>query len=147
MPESDRLAVALKILRISRGMSQKELEQVSGVRNNAISKYESGKAVPKLETLMRLTAGLGLSLATVEEAKAFVDRMNQSAGAGAAARGAPATPAPAARPGALDVKREIDQVSAEAGRLAARLSALVLDLLSRLPEAEAAREAARRRRE
>jgi transcriptional regulator with XRE-family HTH domain len=141
MSPTDRLDVALKLLRIARGMSQKELEQASGVRNNAISKYESGKAVPKLETLLRLTAGLGLPLATVEEARAFIERLNQLADPGVESS------APTARPGARDLRREIDQVSAEAGRVATRLSALVLDLLSRLPEAAPAGEPARRRRE
>lgn len=141
MAATDRLDVALKILRIARGMSQKELEQASGVRNNAISKYESGKAVPKLETLLRLTAGLGLPLATVEEAKAFIERLNHLADPGGVNPGA------AARPGARDLRREIEQVSAEAGRVATRLSALVLDLLSRLPEAAPDGDPGRRRRE
>ncbi len=141
MAATDRLDIALKILRIARGMSQKELEHASGVRNNAISKYESGKAVPKLETLLRLTAGLGLPLATIEEAKAFIERLNHLADPGGVNPGA------APRVGARDLRREIDQVSAEAGRVATRLSALVLDLLSRLPEAAPDGDPVRRRRE
>lgn len=130
MAPTDRLDVALKILRIARGMSQKELEQASGVRNNAISKYESGKAVPKLETLLRLTGGLGLPLATVEEAQAFIARLNHLADPGASGA------LPAARSDGRDLEREIDRVSADAGRVATRLSALVLDLLARLPESD-----------
>lgn len=128
MAPQDRLDVALKILRIARGMSQKQLEEASGVRNNAISKYESGKATPKLDTLLKLTAGLGLPLSTLEAAKGFVIEVNDEAASGGRAGVLAEEDGPRT---AEELQREIDQVSSEAGRLASRFSALMLDLLAR----------------
>lgn len=130
MAAQDRLDVALKILRIARGLSQKQLEETSGVRNNAISKYESGKATPKLDTLLKLTAGLGLPLSTIEAAKLFVIEVNAkaTAGGGRLAGLRQGTEDPRS---SEELQREIDQVSNEAGRLVSRFSSLMLDLLAR----------------
>ncbi|MEM7482569.1 MAG: helix-turn-helix transcriptional regulator [Acidobacteriota bacterium] len=131
MTDPDRLDLALKILRISRGMSQKDLAEASGIRNNAISKYESGKAIPRLDTLMRLTGGLSLPLDVVEQAKAFVEQVNAQAGT-ADGGGLNSDLEGSSEGDALALRREIERLSQDAGRVMTRYSALVLDLLSRL---------------
>lgn len=41
-------------LRIQKGLSQKELGAILGVSNKAVSKWETGTAIPKTETLIKL---------------------------------------------------------------------------------------------
>lgn len=47
------------------GISQKELEALSGVKQPVIAKIESGKASPQLDTVMRVLYSLGKTLAIV----------------------------------------------------------------------------------
>ncbi|MEM7049595.1 MAG: helix-turn-helix transcriptional regulator [Acidobacteriota bacterium] len=130
MSENDRLDLALKILRIARGMSQKQLAATSGVRNNAISKYESGKATPKYDTLLRLTDGLGLTVTQLQVAKEFVADINRLAAI--EGDGAEAAQDGIDRQGnGIALGHQIDQVSKDAGRVVERLSALMLELVAR----------------
>lgn len=41
-------------LRTQKGLSQKELGAILGVSNKAVSKWETGTAIPKTETLIKL---------------------------------------------------------------------------------------------
>lgn len=52
---------AIKELRIAKGLSQVELAQVSGVPQQTISAAESGKTVPRVDTLLALSDALGVS--------------------------------------------------------------------------------------
>lgn len=56
--------------REERGMSQAELAAASGMRQEAISRLETGMANPTLSTLQKVAAGLGkrLRIAFVEPA-------------------------------------------------------------------------------
>lgn len=48
-------------LRKAKGLSQKELGALIGVSNKAVSKWETGAAAPKTETIIKLAAALGIS--------------------------------------------------------------------------------------
>lgn len=47
------------------GLSQRELAELSGVKQPAIARLESGAAVPRIDTLIRLLVPLGKTLAIV----------------------------------------------------------------------------------
>ena len=48
--------------RQEKNISQRELEQLSGVKQPVISRMESGETNPKLDTLMKLLGALGKTL-------------------------------------------------------------------------------------
>ena len=51
--------------RNEQGLSQRELEQLSGVKQPVISRMEAGETDTRLDTLLRLLAPLGKTLAVV----------------------------------------------------------------------------------
>ena len=51
--------------RQERNITQRELEQLSGVKQPIISRMESGETSPQLDTVLRLLAPLGKTLAVV----------------------------------------------------------------------------------
>lgn len=134
MSSIEDIGVVIHILRVIRGLSQGGLARVSEVRNSSISNYERSKAVPKFETIQKLAAGLGLPLSAVEEAQEFIRRMRSLAATG----GAPDTGAVEeleARPrfalrDAADLQAEVEQVSTDAGRMASRMTRLILEMLA-----------------
>lgn len=149
MPEGE-LNVALVILRVVRGWTQDDLAKASGIPNSSISDYERGKKVPSLKTLERLTAAMGFSIQSLQRTRRFIEAVRseslltdlamvewpvESAGYEAAAEPAAFG---AASPQAL--QWEVDQLSAEAGRVVSRLTRTMLVLMSRAgrpaPEAE-----------
>ena len=58
----ERLGVALKLLRMDRGLRQDDLAEVSGVSKTLISSYESGRGNPRVITLEKLLIGLEADL-------------------------------------------------------------------------------------
>lgn len=54
------LSDRIKLARIKKGATQKEIAQNCGMADSAIRKYESGKITPKLETLRKIAAALEL---------------------------------------------------------------------------------------
>lgn len=46
--------INLKIMRIKRGITQRELAEKVGVTNNTISMYERGERFPKVKTLYKM---------------------------------------------------------------------------------------------
>ncbi len=52
----------IKACRKKAGLSQKELGKKLGVSQQHIAQYESGKRLPKIETLMRLSRALGVDI-------------------------------------------------------------------------------------
>ena len=63
--ESDlRVALVGEIIkaREEMGISQKKLEELSGVRQPVIARMEKGKTSPQLDTLLKLLAPLGKTL-------------------------------------------------------------------------------------
>ena len=66
--ESDlRVALMGELIkaRKKRGISQRELERLSGVKQPIIARIESGTVSPKLDTVMKLLAAMGKKLAIV----------------------------------------------------------------------------------
>ena len=51
--------------RNEKGISQKKLEELSGVRQPIIARMEKGKTSPQLDTVLKLLAPLGLTLKIV----------------------------------------------------------------------------------
>lgn len=66
MPESCANIIDLLIeQRHNRGMTQKELAQAACLTQSVISRLESKKATPQLDTLLKVAAALGCDLAVV----------------------------------------------------------------------------------
>jgi len=66
--ESDlRVAIIGELIkaRKERNISQKELEQLSGVKQPIISRIETGETSPQLNTVLKVLAPLGKTLAVV----------------------------------------------------------------------------------
>ncbi len=52
-------------VKTEKGISQRELEKLSGVRQPVIARIERGKSIPRVDTLLKLLAPLGKTLAIV----------------------------------------------------------------------------------
>ena len=52
--------------RQEQGISQKRLEELSGVKQPSIARMEKGSTIPNLSTLLKVLAPLGKSLAVVD---------------------------------------------------------------------------------
>ena len=66
--ESDiRVAIIGELIkaRNERGLSQRELEELSGVKQPVISRMEAGVTSPHLDTVIKVLAPLGMTLAVV----------------------------------------------------------------------------------
>lgn len=50
----------IKSVRLEKGMTQKQVAIFCGMADSAIRKYESGKVMPKLETLRRIAGALNV---------------------------------------------------------------------------------------
>jgi ribosome-binding protein aMBF1 (putative translation factor) len=62
-----RVAVMIELTRArkERGISQKRLEELSGVRQPVIARMERGSTSPQLDTVLKVLAPLGKTLAVV----------------------------------------------------------------------------------
>ena len=66
--ESDmRVAIMSELIeaRNAKGISQKKLEEMSGVSQPVIARMETGKTSPQLDTVLKVLASLGKTLAVV----------------------------------------------------------------------------------
>jgi transcriptional regulator with XRE-family HTH domain len=117
MSKDTLLASALRVLRESRSVSQKELAEQSGIERNTISKYENGWIQPSREKLRLLLDSLQFSYTDLEEAESFVRRLR-----GVAAGGGEVTAVAAggSRP------QQMRQAAEELGRNLGTLIALAL---------------------
>lgn len=82
MSKDTLLATALRVLRESRSISQKELAELSDIERNTISKYENGWIQPSREKLSSLLEALRFSYADLELAEDFVRRLTGDGGLG-----------------------------------------------------------------
>lgn len=55
----------LRQARVKAGMSQSDLEEISGIPKARLSRYENGHVVPSIQTLERLAKALGVSEASL----------------------------------------------------------------------------------
>lgn len=67
------LAENLKRIRKSRGLTQEELADVSGLSRASIQVYEQGKYEPKLDALQRLSAALRCNISALTGVHGFRD--------------------------------------------------------------------------
>lgn len=51
--------------REEKGISQKKLEELSGVKQPVIARLEKGKTIPQIETVLKVLGALGKTLAIV----------------------------------------------------------------------------------
>lgn len=66
--ESDfRVALIGELIkaREEKGLSQKKLEELSGVKQPVIARFETGKTNPRIDTIIKLLAPLGKTLAVI----------------------------------------------------------------------------------
>ena len=61
----DELVAEVIKLRQEQGLTQKQLEELSGVKQPIIARMETGTNVPQLSTVLKLLAPLGKTLAVV----------------------------------------------------------------------------------
>ena len=120
MPDAE-LGTLLAVLRIVRGWNQEELARASGLRSGTISDYERGKMVPGLNTLQRLLGAMGYPLSALDQSRVFVDALRS---------GCPVEELGEHPQGPAALRREVEQVSAEAGRVVSRLTRLMFVLIS-----------------
>jgi transcriptional regulator with XRE-family HTH domain len=66
------VATSLMILRNPRGWSQTRLGKAAGIHSSAVSTCETGKRLPHLQTVLRLLAALGYTLADFQATVAFL---------------------------------------------------------------------------
>ena len=59
------LITALVHARQEQGLSQRQLEEISGVKQPQIARMEKGDANPQLDTLLKVLAAMGKTLAIV----------------------------------------------------------------------------------
>lgn len=55
----------IKQARLNSHMTQKQLAEKCGMADSAIRKYESGKVIPKVETLQKIANALGVSVYSI----------------------------------------------------------------------------------
>ncbi len=61
----EELVTEIVKLRQEQGITQKQLEELSGVKQPIIARMETGVNIPQLSTIIRLLAPLGKTLAVV----------------------------------------------------------------------------------
>ena len=64
----------LRYARRSAAMTQRQLAKATGISQPAIARIESGHAVPRVDTLEKLLAACGFTVATGRRAGAEVDK-------------------------------------------------------------------------
>ena len=135
MPDAE-LGTALTVLRIVRGWSQEELAKSSGIRSGSISDYERARMVPGLKTLQRLMGAMGYPLAVLDQTQSFINAVRVDSLLSVEAGWPEARGAGEASPGVESpfasqvLRREVEQVSADAGRVVTRLTRLLFVLIS-----------------
>lgn len=64
----------LRETRIKAGLSQSDLEEISGIPKARLSRYENGHVAPSIQTLERLARALGVSEASLlTDERAFIE--------------------------------------------------------------------------
>lgn len=59
--DAKKLGKRIKLARVEMDMTQADLAEATGILQKSISRYETGEALPTLETLERLVEALGKS--------------------------------------------------------------------------------------
>ena len=72
-----RVALIVELIkaRQEQGISQKKLEELSGVKQPVIARMETGQTSPQLDTVLKLLAPLGKTLAIVPLDTAEIEKL------------------------------------------------------------------------
>jgi transcriptional regulator with XRE-family HTH domain len=70
--EAKLLGKALAALRVSRGMTQRQVAELSGLNPQRICKVERAKFYPRHSNLKRILAGMGVTFAALHRAQELV---------------------------------------------------------------------------
>ncbi|HEV3074637.1 MAG TPA: helix-turn-helix transcriptional regulator [Thermoanaerobaculia bacterium] len=70
--EKKALGRALTVLRVLKGLSQKEMAESAGLGQNLVSNWESGRTIPSFASVDAILRTLGFSLVTFERALQLV---------------------------------------------------------------------------
>jgi transcriptional regulator with XRE-family HTH domain len=73
--EMHTVGLALLMLRRDAGMTLAELSEASGATPSNLSRYEQGRQMPRLDTLHRIVAGLGLTMPDLYRAQQTVTHL------------------------------------------------------------------------
>jgi DNA-binding XRE family transcriptional regulator len=73
------LGEVLAVLRIARGMRQKELAQASGLRPETVADYERGRIVPGVNTVHRVLRAMGYSFESLDHARGMLIALHRTA--------------------------------------------------------------------
>ena len=65
--ETARIVNELAEERIRRGLSQRQLAEMSGLKQSAIARMESLQSTPRLDTLLRIANALGVKIEVTRE--------------------------------------------------------------------------------
>ena len=60
-----RVALIGELVKARQGITQKQLELLSGVKQPVIARMENGTSIPKISTILKILAPLGKTLAIV----------------------------------------------------------------------------------
>lgn len=127
MPQnSPELCIAMTLLRIVQGWSQKELSEASGVPGNLLSDYERGRKPLSRERLELLLPTMGLASDSIDQALAFIRLVRVSS-------------PPAGIPGDAQ-RRRIEIVASEIGARSADFARWALTRLTTSARAEEERQ-------
>jgi transcriptional regulator with XRE-family HTH domain len=77
--ETHTVGLALLMLRRDAGMTLAQLSEASGSTPSNLSRYEVGRQMPRLDTLHRIVAGLGLTMADLYRAQQTVTHLPEKA--------------------------------------------------------------------
>lgn len=70
----------IRIKRHKKGLTQKQLGELSGVHEVQIRKYERGEIVPKLDTIKKIANGLGIRPVDLLDDDWFVVKGGEASG-------------------------------------------------------------------
>jgi len=73
--EMHTIGLALLMLRRDAGMTLAQLSEASGSTPSNLSRYEVGRQMPRLDTLHRIVAGLGLTMPDLYQAQQTVTHL------------------------------------------------------------------------
>jgi transcriptional regulator with XRE-family HTH domain len=71
--EARSIGLALLVLRRAAGMTPDELSEASGVTRSNISRFETGKTMPRYDTMRRLVTAMHFPMGALHEAQRVVD--------------------------------------------------------------------------
>jgi transcriptional regulator with XRE-family HTH domain len=115
-PEARSIGLALLVLRRAAGMTPDEVSEASGVTRSNISRFETGKTMPRYDTMRRLVTAMHFPIGALHDAQRVVDGlMGREMGDDAGGDGTlpPDRPSPTlARQAALQLAQEVGKAVA-----------------------------------